>query len=327
MERTLYLSAFPRPVEGREADVLALWAERRALIVRWHDELTGVQSWFGRESRRRRDNEQRLAEIDAAIEEWTTPVTSAFQGPRVVLDPEADAWFAEHVFRDPGHAAELRRLVAGLASTSDPRTDEPAPAPGTEAAPPAGPLNLAACLQAFLGAPVTALEGRRSFASLLYALPYGAMEFRLTPAWAGSTFPRQRWNALQWPQDTWPRDGGLPAWIHERESGLTVPLRPPVAEQFADRFESELLRALAPLPGLRGVPTRRLRAAALHVWRHAGDPPDETQDPDADPDSAPLPPLPVETRRRLSFAADLFDQVTWIRRWAGLGYPLGLELA
>ena len=245
----------------------------------------------------------------------------------MVLDPEADAWFADNVFNDPTHAAELRRLVAGLASTADPRESDGASVSAPEDARPTGPLHLAACLQAFLGAPVAALEGRRSFASLLYSLPYGAMEFRLTPDWAGQAFPRQRWKALQWPQDTWPDDGSLPHWIEDRESGLTVPLLPQVAEQFADRFESELLRALAPLPGLRGVPTRRLRAAALHVWRWAGDPPDETQDPDADPETAPLPPLPIETRRKLSFAADLFDQVTWIRRWAGLEFPLGLEYA
>jgi len=309
MEPTLYLTVFPRPLEGREAEAHGLWAQRREVLQRWDEPAGGLGAWLGGTARRQRHNERLLEAIDTALEGACQPVSASLQGARVGLDPEADSWFEKNVFCDPSHAAELRRMLA------------------TEDGPPVGPLSLADCRQAFIGAPVAALEVRRAFASLLYALPYPSMEFRLTAAWCRTEFPRQRWSALQWPQERWPDGDALPDWVPERQWGVTAPLLPQVGEQFATRFEAELMRALAPLPGLKGIPSRRVRTTALHVWRYAGDPPGETQDPDADPGSEPLPPLPAETRRKLSFAADLLDQITWIRRWSGLAHPLGLELA
>jgi hypothetical protein len=182
-------------------------------------------------------------------------------------------------------------------------------------------------VQRFVGAPILALEGTSTLASLRYALMYPRMELRLTASWCRETFPRQRWIPLQWPQERWPDDGTTADWIPAAELGVAVPLQPAVALQFADRFEAEILRALAPAAGLRGVPSRRLRAAARVVWRHDGAVPEPalgTSRADADPPPGLLE-LPEATVRLLRFAADLFDQITWVRRWAELGHPLGID--
>lgn len=309
MDRTPYLAAFSRPLPGRERDVHACWAERRELLLEGDASTGGLGALFGGAGRRRAQREQRLAEIEALLDEATAPVSDAFQGARVGLDPEADDWFVAHIVDDPSHERELRILLGEAGRPFD------------------GPLSRAACVQRFVGAPLSALEGADTFASLRYALMYPRMEFRLTARWCGETFPRQRWNALQWPQDRWPEDGSLPQWVPPADGGLSLPLLPEVALQFADRFEAEILRALAPVAGLRGVPSRRLRAGARAVWRYAGAPEAPRAESGRGDDTPPtgLSDLPEATIRVLRFAADLFDQITWVRRWASAGHPLGID--